>query len=142
MAHPQSQLATSAWKIIPKFHCSDVTRTAKFYTEQLGFHLGSIEHDDASVAFMCSVAMGKKSDANIYIFRADATEFRTSSAMIALGTTELDKYYEQLKKEGIVKIIEDIEDKPWGYRQFEVSDPDGNLIQFFKFLEGGNPGTE
>lgn len=39
-------------------------------------------------------------------------------------------------------IIEKMEDKEWGYRQFTVRDGDGNRVVFFKFLEGGNPGTE
>lgn len=62
--------------------------------------------------------------------------------MIALGTAELDEYYDILVEEGKVKITEPIEDKQWGYRQFTLEDPDGNKITFFKFLEGGNPGSE
>lgn len=39
-------------------------------------------------------------------------------------------------------IVEKLEDKEWGYRQFAVKDDDGNVLTSFKFLEGGNPGTE
>lgn len=58
--------------------------------------------------------------------------------MIALGETELDDYYQLLKKEGEVEIVEEIADMEWGYRQFAVKDGDGNRLVFFKFLEGGN----
>ena len=47
----------------------------------------------------------------------------------------LEEYYNLLKREGKVQFIEDIEDKEWGYRQFEIADEDGNRLQFFRFLE-------
>lgn len=90
---------------------------------------------------MCSVAAGHKAAANIYLFKT-SIPFQPSAAMIAMGTSQLDEYYELLKVERKVEISMPIEDQPWGYRQFEVKDVDGNRIQFFKFLEGGNPGTE
>lgn len=40
-----------------------------------------------------------------------------------------------------LEITEEIENKDWGYRQFSMEDGDGNVLTFFKFLEGGNPGT-
>ncbi|KAF3491477.1 glyoxalase family protein [Arthroderma uncinatum] len=148
--------SNSAWKIIPQFCSISIPQTIKFYTESLHFTLGGTHPDDEnSIPIFCSVAIGKKADANIYFFKtklpsstnergSEDTErvFHHSSAMIALGTTELDEYYDILTKEGTVKITRPIEDQPWGYRQFTVEDPDGNKLTFFKFLEGGNPGTE
>ncbi|KAK2822981.1 hypothetical protein FQN49_007590 [Arthroderma sp. PD_2] len=154
----------SAWKIIPQFCSTSIPRTIKFYTESLYFTLGGThpDGDENSVPTFCSVAIGKKADANIYFFKTklssstpsdqqvqertddeDSEEiFHRSSTMIALGTTELDEYYNILSKEGKVKITTPIKDQPWGYRQFTLEDPDGNRLTFFKFLEGGNPGTE
>lgn len=94
---------------------------------------------------MCSVAVGVPAiRGNIYFFKTDPEEqtFHPSRAMIALGTEAVDQYYETLKREGEVEIVDEIADKPWGYRQFTIKDPDGNQIQFFRFLEGGNPGPE
>jgi hypothetical protein len=34
-------------------------------------------------------------------------------------------------------IFHEIEDKPWGYREFTVRDGDGNRLSFFCFLEDG-----
>lgn len=62
--------------------------------------------------------------------------------MIALGTEELDEFHRILQERGIVKIVEPIKDEEWGYRQFSIEDNSGNVLTFFKFLEGGNPGTE
>ena len=65
-----------------------------------------------------------------------------STAWVALGTEELDAFYRKLMDEGRVTIMQEIGDMEWGYRQFTVRDGDGNRVVFFKFLEGGNPGTE
>lgn len=124
------------------FESRSIPRTIEFYTQKLGFELASVKPEDASSElYFCSIFIGKKADANFYFFKSTG-EFKTSEAMIALGTSELDEYYEVLKALPEVEITEEIEDKPWGYRQFTIRDNDGNLLSFFKFLEGGNPGTE
>ena len=132
----------TAWGIIPHFPCRSVRATHKFYTEDLHFESGGIDPEDASEPNMCSVAIGKPAiRGNIYLFRvAEGNELHPSTAMIALGTEAVDQYHDILQTEGRVKIVEQIEDRPWGYRQFAVEDIDGNKIQFFRFLEGGNPG--
>jgi uncharacterized glyoxalase superfamily protein PhnB len=56
--------------------------------------------------------------------------------MIAMSREGLEEYYELLRGEGRVRWVEGIEDKDWGYRQFEVEDLDGNSLQFFAFIEG------
>ncbi|KAH8690891.1 glyoxalase family protein [Talaromyces proteolyticus] len=150
-------LAKSAWKVIPMFDSRSISDTVDFYIKTLGFELGSVKSknqdtdDLASVTeeekrqwFFCSVFIGEKADANFYFSKVAANEFKASQAMIALGTSELDEYYKYIKNlgSGVVEIAEDIEDTPWGFRQFTVKDNDGNQLTFFKFLEGGNPGEE
>lgn len=96
-------------------------------------------------ATFCSVYAGPKAATNFYFFKAkDNNDFRPSDVMIALGTEELDIMYHKLTSRGrnIVRIVEPIEDKSWGYRQFTILDIDGNRLSFFKFLEGGNPGED
>ncbi|KAH7386455.1 hypothetical protein BKA64DRAFT_143923 [Cadophora sp. MPI-SDFR-AT-0126] len=139
MANPTS----SAWKIIPEFQSLSIPSTVKFYTTELGFEIGGIHQSssDPEPTF-CSLANGPKSAANIYFRLCKADEFRASTAWVGLGTKELDAFYGKLVDDGRVVIAEKIEDKEWGYRQFTVCDLDGNRVTFFKFLEGGNPGTE
>jgi catechol 2,3-dioxygenase-like lactoylglutathione lyase family enzyme len=164
-------ILNTAWGVIPHFSCRSVPRTVQFYTQDLHFNLGGAYEDNPDHGAMCSVFIGKGAmKGNIYLFqapKAPATEpagtategptteepgggsqregvegaFRTSRAAIALGTDAVDEYYDLLRREGRVEIVEHVEDKPWGYRQFMVRDPDGNEIQFFRFLEGGNPGN-
>lgn len=154
----------SAWKIIPMFHSLSIAKTVDFYTEKLNFELGGTHSTPRGAAesgnnhepsassqtgqepesTFASVFAGPKAAANIYFCKVSKLEFHPSQAMIAMGTTELDQFYEYVVKLGreIVEIVEPLEDKPWGYRQFTIKDVDGNRLTFFKFLEGGNPGTE
>ncbi|KAJ5103526.1 hypothetical protein N7532_004055 [Penicillium argentinense] len=138
-----SQIGKSAWKVIPMFESRSIARTVEFYTTKLGFELGSVKPEDGtSQPFFCSIFMGKKAEANFYFSKVDNEGFKSSEAMVALGTSEFDEYYTHLKGLGDVEFHEDVEDKPWGFRQFTIGDSDGNRLTFFKFLEGGNPGEE
>lgn len=129
----------SAWKIIPMFQSCSIEKSVRFYREELGFEIGGL-HPDSSNPTFCSVFAGGKAEANIYLHQCPPEDFHPCSVMIALGTADLDEFYHLVKTKGSVSITEDIDDKPWGYRQFSLEDCDGNKLTFFKFLEGGNPG--
>ncbi|KAG2002852.1 hypothetical protein GB937_009388 [Aspergillus fischeri] len=138
-----SEIVNSAWKVIPMFESRSIPLTVDFYTKTLGFELGSVKpEDNESELYFCSLAIGKKADANFYFSKVTPETFKSSHAMIGLGTRQLDDYYVYLKGKIGVEFSEDIEDKPWGFRQFTIKDTDGNSLTFFKFLEGGNPGDE
>jgi uncharacterized glyoxalase superfamily protein PhnB len=124
----------TVWKIIPHFHSTSIQFTVDFYSHKLHFKVSSPQHFPANSAepTFCSVAMGPHAEANIYFFlKKDPIP---SSAMIAMNADGLEAYYKQLKNEGMT-FKEDIANKEWGYRQFEITDPDGNRLQFFRFLE-------
>lgn len=138
-----SQIVNSAWKVIPMFESRSIPLTVEFYTKKLGFELASVKPEEGeSDLFFCSMFIGKKADANFYFSKVTTESFKPSQAMVGLGTSELDEYYCYLKGQPGVEITEDIEDKPWGFRQFTIKDNDENLLTFFKYLEGGNPGEE
>ena len=137
-----AQFVASAWKIIPKFQSLSIIDTVQFYTTELNFVVGSAYPSEGNSKGFCSVSIGRYAAANIYFFECGAGEFHPSEAMIALGTTQLDEFYNLLKARKKVEISEPIADMEWGYRQFTIKDNDGNALTFFKFLEGGNPGDE
>jgi catechol 2,3-dioxygenase-like lactoylglutathione lyase family enzyme len=135
-----TSVVRSAWKVIPQFQSLSIENSVEFYTEELGFELGVLHPDDGSCKpYFCSVFAGRKADTNIYLHECPAADFHTSSAMIALSTSELDEFY-QLKARAKVRIAGETEDKPWGYRKFSLEDGDGNELMLFKALEGDNPG--
>ncbi|KAF4241723.1 hypothetical protein CNMCM8980_002247 [Aspergillus fumigatiaffinis] len=125
----------SAWKVIPMFESRSIPLSVEFYTKTLGFELATVQpEDNESELYFCSLFIG------FYFSKVTPETFKSSHAMIGLGTRELDDYYVYLKSQTGVEFSEDIEDKPWGFRQFTIKDTDGNSLKFFKFLEGGNPG--
>jgi hypothetical protein len=137
-----AQYVASAWKIIPKFQSLSIENAVQFYTNELDFVVGSAYPSEGSSRGFCSVSVGHYAAANIYFFECRADEFHPREAMIALGTTQLDAFYSLLVSQRKVEVVEPIADKEWGYRQFAIKDNDGNILTFFRFLEGGNPGDD
>ncbi|KAM0746262.1 hypothetical protein T439DRAFT_275876, partial [Meredithblackwellia eburnea MCA 4105] len=132
----------SVFKIIPFFHSSDIEATVNVYTKHLGFSLGGIYHHDPTspVPTFASLFIGPKAAANIYF--STNKDITPARAMIAIRTVEaLNELYERLKQPELrevgLEVVEEIQDQPWGYRQFDVSDRDGNRIVWFAFLEDG-----
>lgn len=165
---PTTHPTASAWKIIPHFPSRSIPATIAFYTTILGFTLGgTYVHDDHPLAgagepTFASLAAGDKAAANIYFFLTVDGQDRGRAmgegrVMIALKEGEVDVLYEKVKgleeerakvsgeKEGEGGdwgIVDEIGDRPWGYRDFSVKDADGNLLSFFCFLENGEDGEE
>lgn len=125
------------------FESRSIPQTVEFYTKTLGFELASVkpEHGE-SEQFFCSVFTGKKAEANFYFSKVSAESFKPSHAYVALGTSQLDGFHVYLNNTPGIEFDEEIKDTSWGFRQFTIKDIDGNLLTFFEFLEGGNPGEE
>ena len=134
MAKPRP--TATAWKIISRMHCHDAQKAAEFYQAHLHFQLGDLVLGQETR--MCSVFIGQKADANIYLFEKSKVDFTSSEVSIAMGRRAIDEYYEILRREGVVSIVREIGETDWGWRMFEVLDLDGNGLQFFCFLEGTN----
>ena len=62
-----------------------------------------------------------------------------SMTMLRVGVHGIDELYEQCQDEGIVHPNAPLEEKQWGFREFAVTDHDGNLVTFFEPPEGHDP---
>ena len=49
-----------------------------------------------------------------------------------IGVRGIDELYERCRAEEIVHPNAPLEEKPWGFREFAVTDHDGNLLTFFE----------
>lgn len=125
-----------AWKIIPEFDSGSITRTIAFYTTHLHFLVGGSHiPPNTTEATFCSLYKGEKAAANIYFRLCNSKSFRLGRAWIAMSTDALEALWAEVKQKEEVKVVEDIDNKEWGYRQFIISDCDGNEITFFCFLD-------
>ena len=99
---------------------ADVERAQEHYRDALGFEIawlypgkeiGAV-HRDRAVIF----------------FRKRKPPFEP--AIHWVFAEDVDAWYRELQSSG-ASIVEPLEKKPWGLRQFTVSDLDGNLFYFY-----------
>lgn len=141
VANPQSANAKLAnpQQLYPMFISNDLAATKEFYLRagfQIRFdmpeYLQVAYRGDTNLelAFMAphQATNGKKYD-----------EFRGVGAVISIPTPDADQKAAELSADG-VKIDNPLEDKPWGWRSFHVSDPNGVILDFFHvYKEGPKP---
>ena len=142
-----------AAKIIPFFTSPHLASLLDFYKAQLsGFSISAHPPDSQEPTF-ASIAAGPGAAANIYILQ-DKERARGSCMVMLNSLPVVAELYERLVAQGLQRsdgiewagkptfvqgataVIGPLEDKPWGYRQFDLVDPHGNMIVFFAFLEG------
>ena len=104
---------------VPELPVVDVERAQQHYRDVLGFEIGWLTPDKE---------LGAVSRGNAAIF------FRRTPPPIApavhwVFAEDVDATYAELKAAGAT-IVEPLERKPWGLRQFTVEDVDGNRFFF------------
>jgi hypothetical protein len=149
---PQQHPASNARKIIPFFCSTNIRDTVAFYEATLSVKSGPLYPSEENARFV-SLSWGPKAAVNIYFRLGSASDEpqQRGQAMVALlAPADVTNLHEHLTKCGLHRKDEgdhavqrfrqrcdvtDVEDMPWGYRQFTMQDIDGNEIDFFAFLE-------
>jgi uncharacterized glyoxalase superfamily protein PhnB len=106
-------------QLVPELPVADVERAQEHYRDVLGFEIGWLYP---------AKEIGAVSRSNVAIFfRKRKPPFEP--AVHWVFAEDIDATYEELMSLG-ANIVEPLERKPWGLRQFTVKDPDGNLFYF------------
>ena len=100
---------------VPELPVVDVERAQQHYRDALGFAVNWLSPDK-------SIGAVSRNDFAIF-FRRRTLPFEP--AVHWMFAPELDATYDELKTLG-ANIVEPLEKKPWGLRQFTVEDLDGN----------------
>jgi predicted enzyme related to lactoylglutathione lyase len=104
---------------VPELPVTDVERAQRHYRDALGFEIGWLDRDKD---------IGAVSRGNFVIFlRRRKPPFEP--AVHWVFAEDLDASYRELESSG-ANIVEPLERKPWGLRQFTVADADGNRFYF------------
>ena len=104
---------------VPELPVADVERAQQHYRDALGFEIGWLEADKD---------IGAVSRENVVIFfRRRRPPFEP--AVHWVFAADIDATYRELQTSGAT-IVEPLERKPWGLRQFTVADLDGNRFYF------------
>jgi uncharacterized glyoxalase superfamily protein PhnB len=110
---------TTIGQPVPELPVADVERAQQYYRDVLGFEIGWLYPGKA---------MGSVSRGNVVIFfRRRQQPFEPEVHWVFAG--DIDATYEELRSSGS-KIVDPLETKPWGLRQFTVEDLDGHRFHF------------
>ena len=104
---------------VPELPVADVERAQQHYRDALGFAIGWLDQ---------SKEIGAVSRGEVAIFlRKRVPPFEP--AVHWVFAEDIDKSYAEMKSLG-ANIVEPLETKPWGLRQFTLADLDGNVFYF------------
>lgn len=104
---------------VPELPVSDVEKAQEYYCRFLGCKIEWL-YPNKEVG---AVSNGETA----IFFRKREGSFEP--AVNWIYCSNLDESFEYLKAKG-ANIVEEIENKPWGVRQFTVHDIDGNIFYF------------
>ena len=110
---------TMIGQAVPELPVVDVERAQLHYRDALGFEIGWLYPDKR----IGSVSRGKA----VIFLRKRTPPFEP--AIHWVFAEDIDATYQELKSLG-ANIVDPLEMKPWGLRQFTVMDQDGNLFYF------------
>ncbi|MFB7170030.1 VOC family protein [Streptomyces sp. NPDC056254] len=113
----------------------DVAASQRFFTTHLGYTeqaaaegFASLSRDDAAIDVVL-LARGTE------VLPADQRDRRASGLILAFTATGIEGEEARLRGEG-VEITMPLREEPWGERLFQVTDPNGVIVQF---VEWGTP---
>jgi uncharacterized glyoxalase superfamily protein PhnB len=109
------QFLSSLGPPVPELPVTDVERAQQYYRDTLGFEIGWLYPGKE---------IGAVSRAKVTIFfRKRHPPFEP--AIHWIFADDIDATYQELKSLG-ANIVDPLEKKPWGIRQFTIEDIDGN----------------
>jgi catechol 2,3-dioxygenase-like lactoylglutathione lyase family enzyme len=105
---------------VPELPVADVERAQQHYRDALGFEIGWLYPNKA-------IGAVSRGDVGPIFFRKRTPPFEP--AVHWVFAENIDASYQELRSLG-ANIVDPLETKPWGLRQFTVRDLDGNLFYF------------
>jgi uncharacterized glyoxalase superfamily protein PhnB len=107
----------------PVLVVQDVLRAAAHYRDVLGFHT---EFTYGEPTFYAGV---ERDGVMIHLQAADKTKRAPGHGAVNVFVTDVDALYQELKSRG-ANTLNEPKDYPYGMRDFDVTDLDGNQLCF------------
>jgi catechol 2,3-dioxygenase-like lactoylglutathione lyase family enzyme len=116
----------------PLIYVSDLQKSIRFYSEVLGFHLGELFPDKDNPTY-APVFIGEY-ELMLCLTRESNLKFHPrglggTGVQLFVQVEDVNKEYANIK--GKVELLDEIETKVWGDREFTLKDPDGYLVTFY-----------
>lgn len=110
-------------KVVPVLPAADIVESLRFYTDHLGF--GDAWQWGEPVEYG-----GLNEPVELHFFPCTDQAVRENTS-VRLLANDLDGLYERCRTAGLVHPGGALEAKPWGLREFSVTDPAGVLVTFY-----------
>jgi len=107
----------------PVFVVQDVRRSVEHYRDALGFRVEFLYGDPASYAGV------ERDSVLIHLQAASQTDRLPGQSSIYVFVTDVDALYTELRERG-ARIQAEPRDYPYGMRDFDVQDLDGNHLAY------------
>jgi uncharacterized glyoxalase superfamily protein PhnB len=115
--------------VVPVLPAADVDAALAYYRDTLGFSVEGRHQNDRGDVVFGSVLCGK---ANFYLAKTPGSITPLRCFVFVDG--DVDALCQAFASRGAT-IVEQPEDKPWGYRQFTLRDVNGHLLHCFRFSD-------
>ena len=115
------------WAVVPVLATTDVAATADYFCQVLEFHRDP-------TFFGTDWAMLWADQCQLFLSHNPALAATAKGQQIMICVPKIDEMYQRHRNNG-AKIISDIENKPWGLREYTVEDPNGYHLRFEAHIE-------
>lgn len=116
-------MSTTFVSSVPIIPAREVAASAAWYRDQLDYEIRHVEEEYGIVG---------RGESWIHFWGPSGIEPSDSMTMIRVGVVGIDALYGQCGLAGIVHPNAPLREQPWGFREFAVTDLDGNLVTFFE----------
>lgn len=111
----------------------DIEASITFYTEVLAFEVRRHEPDDYASLRLGNAVLGIGPVAKLpqeggYFGRDISLQRRGLGVEIVLEVDDVEEWHARVEASGHL-ILESLQDRPWGLRDFRVADPDGYYLR-------------
>jgi uncharacterized glyoxalase superfamily protein PhnB len=106
--------------ISPVLPALDIIRASEFYKNILGFEVNIFTAHDYVVM--------KKDGVGINLWKTEDKNLCENSGCY-IYVTDIDVLYKELSQKDVIHPNGNLEDKPWGMREFAIVDTEGNLLR-------------
>lgn len=107
----------------PVLQVNDVHRAIAFYCDTLGFTKDFLYGDPPNYGGV------RKDDTVFHLNEIEENKARCGMGSVYVFCDEVDSYYAEIKSRG-AEVTSPLATYPYGMRDFQIKDPDGNVICF------------
>ena len=118
-------MVPSLTRVAPELPVNDLADSVRHYEEKLGFRVAMLMPEG-------DYAIVERDGVALHLFQNHAG--RQSAASIHVFVAGLDALHAELQARG-AQLTQGIIRKPWGNRDFRVTDASGNVIKFTEPLD-------